>query len=379
MAGLYIHIPFCKRRCIYCDFYSNTDMGLKQAYVNALIAEINARKDEFLKEPVSTLYFGGGTPSQLEEDDFNRIFSAVSLLSSPSDWKEVTIEANPDDLSPDYIAMLRSLPFNRISIGVQSFNDSDLLFLNRRHTARQAIEAIERCRAAGLENISIDLMYGLPGQSSGQWNENLVQALTLKPQHLSCYHLIYEKGTALYNLLQKKQIDEIDEETSVAMFSLLMERLHDAGYEHYEISNFALPGYRSRHNSSYWQDKPYIGIGTSAHSYNGGSRQWNVADIREYIAQNKVGRFEPEVEPIDCDTRYNESVITALRTCEGLEIQQLEQRFGKERKEYCLRMSEPFISSEKMILENGRLRLSKSGIFVSDAIMSALLFVSDAE
>lgn len=379
MSGLYIHIPFCKRRCVYCDFYSNTNILLKNKYIDALIVEMKMRQAEFLKEPVETLYFGGGTPSQLEEDDFTRIFKAVSGLSSPSAWKEVTIEANPDDLSPHYIRMLRRFPFNRISIGVQSFYDEDLKFLNRRHTADQAIEAVKNCRKAGLDNISIDLMYGLPGQSLEQWSENLDMAMLLRPQHLSCYHLIYEEGTALYELLQSEKIREVREEDSVAMFSLLIDRLQEAGYEHYEISNFALSGFRSRHNSSYWCDKPYIGIGASAHSYNKLTRQWNIADICEYINQADSGEFHPEIESIDENTRYNDTIITALRTMEGLNIAQIEKSFGKKRKEYCLMQAEPFIVSGKLILENGNMRLSRSGIFVSDSIMSSLLFVDDVD
>ncbi len=379
MAGLYIHIPFCKRRCVYCDFYSNTDMSLKNQYVEALACEIRTRRDEFLKEPVTTLYFGGGTPSQLDESDFVRIFNVISEVCSPSDWKEVTIEANPDDLSLDYIRMLKRFPFNRISIGVQSFFDADLSFLNRRHTAAQAIEAVRNCRAAGLDNISIDLMYGLPGQTTEQWNENLSVALHLKPRHLSCYHLTYEEGTTLYERLRTGQIREVNEEDSVAMFSLLIDRLREAGYEHYEISNFALAGFRSQHNSSYWHDKPYIGIGASAHSYNRQSRQWNVSDIREYIRQARIGEFNPEKEIIDEDTRYNDVVITALRTSEGLSLLRLEHCFGKERTEYCLEQAKPFIASGKLILENGNIRLSRSGIFVSDSIMSSLMFVDDKD
>ncbi len=379
MAGLYIHIPFCKRRCVYCDFYSNTDMSLKDRYIDALIDEMKVRRDAFLKEPVTTLYFGGGTPSQLNEDDFSRIFRTISELCSPSVWEEITIEANPDDLSLSYIRMLGKFPFNRISIGVQSFHDADLLFLNRRHTAAQAIEAVRNCRAAGLDNISIDLMYGLPGQTLEQWDENLSIALRLQPYHLSCYHLIYEEGTVLCERLHAGSIQEVSEEDSVAMFSLLIDRLQEAGYEHYEISNFALAGFRSRHNSSYWNDKPYIGIGASAHSYNMISRQWNVSDIREYVRQACIGKFSPEQEIIDGDTRYNDIVITALRTSDGLDVKQLERRFGKKRAEYCLEQAEPFIASGKLILENGNMRLSRSGIFVSDSIMSALMFVGDKD
>lgn len=377
MAGLYIHIPFCKRRCVYCDFYSNTDMSLKNRYVDALISEMEMRQDAFCKEPVETIYLGGGTPSQLEEADFTRLFEAISALAPSSFWKEVTIEVNPDDLTAGYIGMLRSFPFNRISMGVQSFDDADLIFLNRRHTARQAIEAVKNCRKAGWDNISIDLMYGLPGQTLDEWEQNLRVALQLEPQHLSCYHLTYEEGTVLFDRLQSGQIRAVGEEESVAMFSFLMDCLQDAGYEHYEISNFARPGFRSRHNSSYWADKPYMGIGASAHSYDGAFRQWNVADIREYIRQADSGNFSPGRERIDSDTRYNDTIITALRTCQGLDIAQLGCRFGEERKAYCLAQAQPFIAAGTLILEGENLRLSRTGIFVSDTIMSSLLFVGD--
>ena len=377
MAGLYIHIPFCKRRCVYCDFYSNTDMSLKSRYIDALIAEMRSRQDAFRKESVETIYVGGGTPSQLDETDFARLFDAISALTFSSSWKEVTVEVNPDDLSVGYIEMLRSFPFNRISMGVQSFDDADLSFLNRRHTARQAIEAVKNCRKAGWDNISMDLIYGLPGQTLDAWERNLRMALRLETPHLSCYHLTYEEGTVLYDRLQSGQIREVCEEESVAMFSLLMDCLQNAGYEHYEISNFARPGFRSRHNSSYWHDKTYIGIGASAHSYDGAFRQWNVADIREYIRQADSGRFSPERERIDTDMRYNDTIITALRTSEGLDIAQLGCRFGEERKNYCLLQAQPFIAAGTLILEGEILRLSRTGIFVSDTIMSSLLFVGD--
>ena len=253
MAGLYIHVPFCARRCVYCDFYSNTDRSLVAPYIEALIREMELREDYLNGEAIETIYLGGGTPSLLREADLDRLFKAIDRLYGLGDAKEITIEGNPDDLHPDYVAQLKHLPINRISMGIQSFHDDDLRLLNRRHSAQQAIEAVVNCVKAGLENISIDLIYGLPGQTPERWAKNLDTAISLQVPHLSAYHLTYEKGTPLDRMREAGQITPIDEDTSLILFGQLIDQLGKAGYEHYEISNFARPNRYSRHNSSYWQ------------------------------------------------------------------------------------------------------------------------------
>ena len=259
MAGLYIHIPFCTKRCLYCDFFSNTEMKYKEPYLSAVIRELELRKDYLEGEPVETIYFGGGTPSQLQAADFSRIFEAIHRLFDVSPCAEITLEANPDDMTPGYVAGLQTLPFNRVSMGVQSFKEEDLRFLNRRHNREQALLAVDLCKKNGLENISVDLIYGLPGQTLEEWKQNLDTVIRLDIPHISAYHLIYEEGTALYKLKEAGKITPVDEDLSVALFTSLIDQLTANGYLHYEISNFARPGMLSRHNSSYWIGKKSLG------------------------------------------------------------------------------------------------------------------------
>lgn len=264
MAGIYIHIPFCKTRCIYCDFYSTTRSELKSQYIRALCRELTERKEYLKGEAVETIYFGGGTPSQLSEEDFKEVFKTIEQVYGTRKATEVTLEANPDDLTEEYTQMLRTLPFNRISMGIQTFDDATLRLLNRRHNAAQAIEAVQRCRQAGFQNISIDLIYGLPGENDQRWAQDLQQAVSLNVEHISAYHLIYEEGTPLYKMLQQHSVSQVDEDSSLNFFSTLIDTLSAAGYEHYEISNFCKPEMYSRHNTSYWQGIPYLGCGPSA-------------------------------------------------------------------------------------------------------------------
>ncbi|WP_300726069.1 radical SAM family heme chaperone HemW [uncultured Bacteroides sp.] len=375
MAGIYLHIPFCKRRCIYCDFYSTTQSEKKQAYVEALCNELRLRTAYLQEEPIETIYFGGGTPSQLAEEDFSRIFSTINGHYQLADSPEITIEANPDDLTPDYIAMLRTLPFNRISMGIQTFNEDILKLLQRRHTAVQAEEAFRNCRKAGFENISIDLMYGLPGESIETWNRDLDKAISLHPEHISAYHLIYEEGTILWKLREQHKVTEADEDLSVNLFTTLIHRLKAVGYQHYEISNFCLPGKHSRHNSSYWTGKKYLGCGPAAHSFDGHSRQWNVASLDRYIESISEGKLPFEVEELDLYTRYNDFVITTIRTAWGMSLLQLKETFGKELSEYCLRMAKPHLEQGLLEIKDNTLKLTEKGIFVSDGIMSDMLWV----
>ena len=375
MAGLYIHIPFCTKRCLYCDFFSNTEMKYKEPYLSAVIRELELRKDYLEGEPVETIYFGGGTPSQLQAADFSRIFEAIHRLFDVSPCAEITLEANPDDMTPGYVAGLQTLPFNRVSMGVQSFKEEDLRFLNRRHNREQALLAVDLCKKNGLENISVDLIYGLPGQTLEEWKQNLDTVIRLHIPHISAYHLIYEEGTALYKLKEAGKIIPVDEDLSVALFTSLIDQLTANGYLHYEISNFARPGMLSRHNSSYWIGKKYLGIGPSAHSYNGQNRQWNISSLPGYLQAIDKGVPDIEIENLDINTRYNDFIITGLRTMWGIKFNEIQQQFGKDKLIYCQKQAAPYLKQGLLIEKDDTLTLSRNGIFISDSIMSDLLWV----
>ena len=375
MAGIYIHIPFCKRRCIYCDFFSTTQSEKKAEYVHALVRELEIRKDYLNNEEIETIYLGGGTPSQLSQEELEEIFTHIYKVYKVTPDAEITLEANPDDLTPEYVSMLRGLPINRISMGIQTFQEGTLKLLHRRHTAQQAIEAFKRCREAGFQNISIDLMYGLPGETLNTWEQDLQQAIDLHPEHISAYHLIYEEGTALWNLREQNKVEEAEEELSLTLFKTLIERLTKAGYQHYEISNFCLPGLHSRHNSSYWTGKKYLGCGPSAHSFDGTSRQWNVSSLDKYLEGIRTGQLDFEIEDLDLYTRYNDFVITSIRTCWGMPISQLRTNYGENLYNYCLRMAKPHIKQGVLEIKEDPLKLTSEGIFISDGIMSDLLWI----
>ena len=375
MAGIYIHIPFCKRRCIYCDFFSTTQSEKKAEYVHALVRELEMRKDYVGEEEIETIYLGGGTPSQLSQEELEEIFTYIYKVYKVTPDAEITLEANPDDLTPEYVSMLRSLPINRISMGIQTFQEETLKLLHRRHTARQAIEAFRRCREAGFQNISIDLMYGLPGETLETWEQDLQQAIDLHPEHISAYHLIYEEGTTLWNLREQNKVEEAEEELSLTLFKTLIERLTKAGYQHYEISNFCLPGLHSRHNSSYWTGKKYLGCGPSAHSFDGISRQWNVSSLEKYLEGIRSNQLDFELEELDLYTRYNDFVITSIRTCWGMPLAQLRITYGETLYNYCLRMAKPHIEQGVLEIKEDTLKLTPQGIFISDGIMSDLLWI----
>ena len=375
MAGLYLHIPFCKRRCIYCDFFSTTQSEKKTAYVSSLCRELEMRKDYIGGETIETIYFGGGTPSQLSQEDFISIFSHIYKVYNVEPDAEITLEANPDDLTPEYITMLRSLPFNRLSMGIQTFNEDMLKLLQRRHTADRAIHAFNNCRRAGFHNISIDLMYGLPGETLDSWQKDLEQAVNLHPEHISAYHLIYEENTALWKLREQHKVAEADEDLSVSLFGTLIDSLSAAGYDHYEISNFCKPGMYSRHNTAYWKGIPYLGCGPSAHSFNAETREWNTASLEGYIKSIEEGHRSSETEILDKVTRYNEYIMTSLRTMWGISLTYTEEAFGTELCQYCTKMAAPYLQSHKLEMQADRLRLTREGIFVSDGIISDLMFI----
>lgn len=313
MAGIYVHIPFCKKRCLYCDFFSTTLLERRKEYMNALIKEINARKDE-TGEPIRTIYIGGGTPSTLEAKDIQHILQAIGTEEA----EEITMELNPGDATEAYMHAIRSAGVNRLSIGIQSFDDELLSLIGRRHNAQQAIEAVHMAQQAGFDNLSIDLMYALPNQSMERWQADIEQALRLGVQHISSYGLMYEEGTALTRQLEQGALKAIDEDTENAMYDTLCQRLQQAGFVHYEVSNFALPGYEAKHNSSYWNGTPYIGVGAGAHSYIQGVRSWNPDDLDGYIHGINDGTLVRESETLTDKDLYNERIMLGLRTNRGI-------------------------------------------------------------
>lgn len=381
MAGLYIHIPFCESRCIYCGFYSTTSLKLRDDYVDALCREMQMRPSKAAlgnDEPIETIYLGGGTPSQLKGSQLNQIFSAIRknyTLTENIENIEITMECNPDDVTGDFCETLKQLPVNRISMGAQTFSNERLRFLHRRHNAREVDEAITRLRNIGIRNISIDLMFGFPEESLFQWMNDIRHAIQLNVEHISAYSLMYEEGTPLYRLLEQEKIREIDEETSRRMYETLIDLLTGAGYEHYEISNFARPGFRSRHNSSYWHEVPYIGIGAAAHSYNRKQRSWNIENIQTYIRSISEGILPSESEQLDITTRYNDLITTALRTSDGIDLMKMEQEFGKELADRLLQEAQPHISRRLMKIKDGRLSLTREGLYISDDVMSDFMIV----
>lgn len=376
MAGIYLHIPFCKRRCIYCDFYSTTATLKQEIFTQSICKEIVSRKAYLDGDLINTIYLGGGTPSQLTPTQLQQILQTIEQHYTIDKEAEITIEGNPDDLTLEYLRILKELGFNRLSIGIQTFDDPLLKLLRRRHSAQQAIEAVEISRKAGFENISIDLIYGLPQQTPEGWEKDLQQAIDLTPEHISAYSLTYEEGTTLWKMRAAHRIREADEDTYLAYFKQLINTLRKAGYIQYEISNFSKPGFQSRHNSNYWKGIKYLGCGPSAHSFDGASRRWNQSDLDAYIhGINSKGEAPFESEQLDEMTRYNERIITSIRTMEGLSIEQLQHDFGEAYLNYCREQAQRYINQGLLIEQNGWLRLTETGIFLSDGIMSDLLKV----
>lgn len=374
MAGIYIHIPFCKSRCIYCGFYSTTLLDLRKKYINAVCREMELRKN-YIREPFSTIYLGGGTPSLLDEAELTKLFLYINNVYDVDRNAEITMECNPDDITPKFTNMLSRLPINRVSMGAQTFADSRLRLLHRRHNSDEVKHAVKLLREAGIKNISIDLMFGFPDESLSQWKEDISAALALNVEHISAYSLMYEENTPLWKMLDTGKVKEIDEELSLTMFKELVCQLTDAEYEHYEISNFARPGYRSRHNSSYWHQVPYIGLGAAAHSFDLNSRQWNVADLKLYIEEINNGIIPMEREELDNDTTFNDIITTALRTSDGIDLNALETRLGKRYRNTLISAAGKHIEQGLLEIRHDRLRLTSEGIFISDMVMSDLMIV----
>lgn len=405
MSGLYIHVPFCQKRCHYCSFYSTT-FGKKERdlYVHALKNEINERKNEINEHKnkinerkdkakeranntedyhkdtlvhLNSVYFGGGTPSQLDKDELYEIFQTLHKHFDLSN-AEITFECNPDDVTAEYAKTLAELGVNRVSMGVQSFNDATLKAINRRHTAAQVHDALQLFHKVGIHNISIDLIYGLPGQTLAAWEQDLAIAIALAQPHdkwngqpaithLSSYALSIEEGTHLYNMRARGELKEIDEETSLEMYNQLVDRLTEAGFEHYEISNFSLPGFHSRHNSSYWSGEPYLGVGPGAHSYDGICvRRWNDANLTSYIHSASAPH---EKEHLTDKDLYNERIITRLRTREGLRTDTL----SHEEKLFLMQQAKSYLAQGLLQMNDTHIALTRKGIFVSDSIFADLM------
>lgn len=373
MSGLYIHIPFCASRCIYCAFYSTVKHGQRSAYIDSLIHEMQLRTD-FLPQgndaTINTIYIGGGTPSQISRTDIDRLFNNIYKVYGCK-ISETTVEVNPDDVDANLVRCLVNNGVNRVSMGAQTFDDERLSWLHRRHSSKQVYEAVDCLRHGGIARISVDLMYGFPNQTAEQWQYDIDEVIKLGVEHVSAYSLMYEEGTPLYRLLEKHEIKENDEELSLSMYNTLVEQFRAAGYEHYEVSNFALPGCRAQHNSSYWNDTPYIGLGAAAHSYNRSVRQWNVSDIDAYMEAINEGRVPFEQESIDADTHYDDLVTTALRTSDGLDLTML----SAQHQDYLLKMAQPHLLAKRMERKGNRIRICEDSFMISDMIMSDLMIV----
>ena len=376
MAGVYVHIPFCASRCSYCDFFSTLQLEQKGAdYVEAVIAEALLRREELHGETVRTLYLGGGTPSQLPLPLLSRLIAGLGECFDLSGVEEFTVEANPDDVTAAWCEALPPLGVNRVSMGVQTFEDDILRLIGRRHTASQVEEAVARLRDTGIDNISIDLIYGLPRQTIASWTDSVERALALTPQHISAYGLTYEEGTRLWWQRERGEVTEVPEEQCREMYRILVQSLQRAGYEHYEISNFALPGYHSRHNSSYWNDTPYLGLGAGAHSYDGEVRRSNPANLQEYIDKVTAGKPAFEQEELTRWERYDERVMLGLRTSQGVDADKLRKDFGNEAWRHFVKMAQGHITAGNLsVSDNGRYVLTRDGIMLSDSIIRDLMW-----
>ena len=365
---LYIHIPFCAKRCYYCDFHSGTDRSLVDKYIMALEAELEARKGEISIQELRTIYIGGGTPSQLSPSQLQKLFSVLANKVNLSQVKEITIEVNPDDITEEYVETIKNLPINRVSMGVQSFDDRLLQLIGRRHDSKKAKEAYSLLRKAGIKNLSIDLMFSLPTQTIEEWESSINQAIELQPEHISAYDLSYEPGSVLSQKLKQGEIDACADETSIAMYNMLVDKLTQAGYEHYEISNFALPGYHSQHNSGYWNGTSYLGLGASAHSFDGKVRRANISNTLLYINNVLDGKPAFEIEELTPRESYNETIFTRMRTASGVDLAYIEQQYGKKNLQHLLREAASYIAEGYLKEQQGKLVLTRKGISISDTI-----------
>ncbi len=377
MAGIYIHIPFCKQACNYCDFHFTTFFKYADQVVDAIVCEIRNRKQYLDNDEIATIYIGGGTPSAVSDDNIKKILTAVKNNYRISGDPEITIEVNPDDISEEKAGGYLQLGINRVSMGIQSFRDKDLKFLNRRHTSSEALKSLDILLKQGFRNISIDLIYGLPGLTLQQWEGNLKEAFNTGINHLSAYHLSYEPGTKLHYQKQKYSFKIPQEEESEKQFRLLISAAETNGFEHYEISNFAKDHRYSKHNTSYWTGEKYLGIGPSAHSFNGLERRWNNKGISTYIRKVGEGEGYHESEMIDTTMSFNEYIMTALRTMWGINMVKVKDDFGKKLYAETLIRSDKFIRNSTMIRDRDTLVLTDKGKFIADYIIAELFIVQN--
>lgn len=375
MAGIYIHIPFCRQKCYYCDFYKTVNTSLTEKYLSGLKQEAKLRKNYLQNEIVETIYFGGGTPSVLTANELEAILNHISENYQLSNQLETTFEANPDDLTPDYLNAIKSAGINRLSIGIQAFQDVHLKKMNRRHNAEQAEEVVKNAVKTGINNISVDLIYGLPDLTEKQWRESLNRVFNLPVQHLSAYHLTYHEGTAFYTWLKKGTLKELSENESVNQFNILLDSAEKAGFEQYEISNFARDEQYSKHNTAYWLGKKYLGLGPSAHSYDQNTRRWNVSHVERYIHGVETGEEYFEEEKLNVKEHFNEHILTRIRTKWGVSLSFVNQKFGETYHQYLLQQIAKHQKSGFVILKDQTITLSREGLFVSDEIMSDLMII----
>ncbi|WP_025862634.1 radical SAM family heme chaperone HemW [Prolixibacter bellariivorans] len=374
MAGIYFHIPFCKTHCHYCDFHTSCRLADLPGVMEAEFKELSLRKNYIGSESVDTVYLGGGTPSLLDLEYLSRIRNSVKSLFEVSEEAEWTLEANPDDLEQRYLFDLQKSGFNRLSIGTQSFDGEILTYLNRRHDAQQAVRSVLLARETGFHNISVDLIYGIPGLSKEAWERSVDMVIDLDVEHVSAYHLTYHEGTVLYQRLKDGKLSEVPDEVSLEQYEYLIRALKKAGYEHYEVSNFAKPGFYSRHNSAYWKERKYLGIGPSAHSYDGQTRQWNIRSNPQYVQLISQGEQFFEIEELSEVDRYNDYIITSLRTIWGIDVRRIDNTYNDVLAAYFQRALNKYIDSDLVYLENQVLRLTEKGIFVSDRIMEDFFY-----
>jgi len=372
MAGIYIHIPFCKKACHYCDFHFSTSPMYKDQMLKALRTEIILRKNYLNTEKIETIYFGGGTPSLLSANEVQILIGQITDQFEVSSNAEVTIEANPDDLNPQYVRELRNTLINRFSIGIQSFHEDDLKWMNRAHTASEAQSSIKRIQDAGFENISADLIYGYPLLGNAKWEFNIQQLLDYQVPHISSYSITVEPKTALASFIIKGKQANMDEGQSASQFLILIDRLAESGFEHYEISNFAKPGMYSRHNSNYWDSVSYLGIGPSAHSFNGESRQWNISNNSKYINEIELKKIPAETEILSTENRINEYIMTSLRTSKGMNLQLLSEKFGSDYSNEIYNGLESFLGKDWININGQLVTLTRDGKLFADHIASEL-------
>jgi oxygen-independent coproporphyrinogen-3 oxidase len=377
MAGIYLHIPFCRKACHYCDFHFSTTLKGREEIIAAMHKELADRQGYLQGEKISTVYFGGGTPSLLSETELNGFIDEIAETFELSSDAEITLEANPDDLTREKIRELTQSPVNRLSIGVQSFREEDLKWMNRAHTASQSDYAIKLAQDAGFENITIDLIYSIPGMSKEQWGENLGKAISLEVNHISAYSLTIEPKTVFGHLHKKGQLKMTEQEVSEQHFLLMTEMLGAAGFEHYEVSNFARQGWRSRHNTAYWEGKKYLGVGPSAHSFDGSSRQWNVSNNALYERAVRNGTPYFEREELSDSMRLNEYIMTGMRTSAGIDLRFIRHRFGIDLMKRYEQIISTYILGGAMKLKDETLRLTTTGFLLADRIASDLFIIEE--